>query len=47
VLDRGAIAERGAHAELLAADGVYARMWRLQQDQMRDRSAEAVALSTV
>jgi len=47
VLDRGAIAERGAHSELLAADGVYARMWRLQQDQMRDRGAEAVALSTV
>jgi ATP-binding cassette subfamily B protein len=43
VLDRGAIVERGTHLALLAADGVYARMWRLQQDQMRDEAAEAVA----
>ena len=43
VLDRGVIVERGTHAALLAADGVYARMWRLQQDQMRDEAAEAVA----
>jgi len=42
VLDRGAIVERGTHLALLAADGVYARMWRLQQDQMRDEAAEAV-----
>ena len=43
VLDRGVIVERGTHPALLAADGVYARMWRLQQDQMRDEAAEAVA----
>ena len=43
VLDRGMIVERGTHPALLAADGVYARMWRLQQDQMRDEAAEAVA----
>jgi ATP-binding cassette, subfamily B, heavy metal transporter len=42
VLDRGVIVERGTHAALLAADGIYARMWRLQQDQMRDEAAEAV-----
>ena len=30
-----------AHATLLAADGVYARMWRLQQDQMQVEAAAA------
>ncbi len=35
VLDAGRIAERGTHAALLAAGGVYARMWRLQQDEER------------
>ena len=43
VLDRGVIVERGTHPALLAADGVYARMWRLQQDQMQDEAAESVA----
>ena len=32
VLDRGRVAERGRHSELLARDGLYADMWRRQQE---------------
>ncbi len=32
VLDGGRIVERGRHAELLARDGLYATMWRRQQE---------------
>ncbi len=37
LLDHGRIAERGSHAELLAAGGAYARLWKLQQ---RDGAAD-------
>jgi ATP-binding cassette subfamily B protein len=33
VLDHGRIVERGTHVALLHANGIYARMWRLQQDE--------------
>ena len=33
VLDHGRIVERGTHGALLAANGVYARMWQLQQTE--------------
>jgi ABC-type transport system involved in Fe-S cluster assembly fused permease/ATPase subunit len=33
VLDHGQIIERGTHAELVDAGGVYAQMWQMQQQQ--------------
>ena len=33
VLDHGRVVERGSHADLLAQNGVYARMWALQAEQ--------------
>ncbi|WP_019140421.1 ABCB family ABC transporter ATP-binding protein/permease [Noviherbaspirillum massiliense] len=31
VLERGTVVERGTHAELVKREGLYARMWQLQQ----------------
>ena len=42
VMEAGRILERGTHAELVAAGGRYAEMWRLQQS----RSEEAAAAET-
>ncbi|MDZ5458691.1 ATP-binding cassette domain-containing protein [Azohydromonas lata] len=33
VMDRGRIVERGRHGELLARDGLYAQLWKLQLQQ--------------
>ncbi len=41
VLDQGRIVERGKHAALLEAGGVYENMWRLQQEQARRVDAPA------
>jgi ATP-binding cassette, subfamily B, heavy metal transporter len=41
VLERGRIVERGSHAALLAAEGAYARMWRLQQTEARQTPPDA------
>jgi ABC-type transport system involved in Fe-S cluster assembly fused permease/ATPase subunit len=38
VMDQGCIVEQGDHQQLLAADGLYARLWRLQQREDRQPS---------
>jgi ATP-binding cassette, subfamily B, heavy metal transporter len=40
VLSEGQVAERGTHMSLLAADGLYARMWELQVEQGEMPGAE-------
>lgn len=44
VMDAGRIVERGRHADLLAANGYYAKMWRLQQEQRKSGGDSAFEL---
>ena len=41
VMDAGQIVERGSHAQLLAVDGHYAQMWRLQQQERQQEQRAA------
>ena len=34
-MDKGRIIERGTHEELLAQNGVYANLWRVQTGERR------------
>jgi len=43
VLDRGKIVEQGTHAELLAIDGHYAKLWERQSGGFLDTQTEAAA----
>lgn len=43
VLDAGRVTEQGSHAELLAKDGLYAAMWRAQEEVRRHRHASGQA----
>jgi ATP-binding cassette subfamily B protein len=43
VLEDGRVVERGRHAELLARRGVYADMWRRQQEDARREADEEAA----
>ena len=39
VLDRGRIAEKGTHAELMALKGVYYKLWRAEKaEDLADRA---------
>ncbi|MBF5003993.1 ABCB family ABC transporter ATP-binding protein/permease [Diaphorobacter caeni] len=44
VMEGGRILERGTHAQLLALDGRYARMWNLQRESQERGATESDAL---
>ena len=44
VLENGRVAQQGRHAELLAAGGLYARLWNTQQELEHEGEKEAACL---
>ncbi len=42
LVDGGAVAEEGTHAELLALGGLYARLWSMQETDPEPRDADAM-----
>ncbi len=41
VMDHGRIVERGTHAELVRAGGLFAQMWALQQQKAAEPAEES------
>ena len=46
VLSEGRIAERGRHSDLIVMDGIYAAMWREQQEAAEREEEEAEDVSS-
>lgn len=42
VMEKGQVIERGSHTELLEKKGLYARLWRLQQEKEKERTRETI-----